>query len=167
MLVTVLVVSLLLVMTLALTVFVRLELRRVVSRQETVQARANALLGARLAVAQLQELLGPDQRVSARAELFDGSVTNLSGMPSPAADHPKWIGVWDSEGVEDASPDEKPFLDWLISRGAGGAVPLLDEGSVEDSNDHIQAGLDRARKRLDDVLLPDDLVKLLRAPFPR
>jgi hypothetical protein len=135
------VVSLLLVLTLAFTIFVRFELRGVVNHQQRLQARANARLGANLAIARLQETLGPDQRVSARADLFDGSVANLSGMPTPAAGHPKWIGVWNSEGVEDADPGDKPFVDWLISRGAGRMIPLLDEGSVGNPDDRIVAGL--------------------------
>lgn len=64
-LLTLMVVSLLLVIVLSFVVFVRMELRQMVNRQQLIQARFNAKLGAELAISRLQELAGPDTRVTA------------------------------------------------------------------------------------------------------
>jgi len=64
-LLTLMVVSLLMVVVLAFSIVVRMELRSVRSRQHLLQARAHARLGAELAIARLQETVGPDTRVSA------------------------------------------------------------------------------------------------------
>jgi hypothetical protein len=64
-LLTVLVVSLLMVLVLGFVVMVRMEQRRTANRQQLFEARANAVLGANLAIARLQETVGPDTRVTA------------------------------------------------------------------------------------------------------
>jgi hypothetical protein len=76
-LITLLVVSLLLVMVLSLVVVVRMELRKVTAHQLMLEARANARLGAELAIARMQELTGPDTRVTA---------------PVPGGAAPRWLG---------------------------------------------------------------------------
>ncbi|MCH8514527.1 MAG: hypothetical protein LAT83_23130 [Kiritimatiellae bacterium] len=133
----------LLIMVLTFVAMVRSGLRDVVNHQHTLQAQANARLGADLAIGRLQELMGPDTRVSASAELFGGPESNLSGMPAPSAAHPRWVGVWDAAEFDDSQPANKPFLDWLISRGNGDNVPLLGPGSVEDSSDQVGTGITR------------------------
>ena len=143
-LVTLLVISLLLLMVLAFVTMVRSGLRDVVNHQNTLQARANARLGAELAIGRLQELMGPDTRITARAELFGGPESNISGMPTPAAEHPRWVGVWDAAAFNDSAPADKPFLDWLISRGTGESVLLLGPASVESSSDQVSVGVTRA-----------------------
>lgn len=90
-LVTLLVVSLLMVLVLSFTLFVRMELRRVGERQSRVVAMANARLGLELAVARLQETAGPDQRVTGRADLLDGDVTTPEAV---GVDQPFWTGTW-------------------------------------------------------------------------
>lgn len=115
-LLTLLVVSLLMVMVLSFVVYVRMELRTLQSRQQVHRAQANARLGAMLALARLQELTGPDQRITARGEQFDGSVDNLSrpGAVLPLEKH-QWVGVWDSRSRDERDPTAKQFLGWLIS----------------------------------------------------
>ena len=63
--VTLLVVSLLLLVVLSFSVFVRMELRQVANRQDLLVARSNARLGANIAIAALQFQAGPDTRVTA------------------------------------------------------------------------------------------------------
>lgn len=63
-LVTLLVVSLLLVVVLSFSVFVRMELRQVLQKQQHVLAQKNAKMAGELALAHLQELTGPDQRIT-------------------------------------------------------------------------------------------------------
>ncbi|MCC5849106.1 MAG: hypothetical protein JJU29_13550 [Verrucomicrobia bacterium] len=64
-LVTLLVVSLLLVLVITFVTVVRMELRKVISHQELLQARSHARLGLEMAIAKLQESAGPDTRVTA------------------------------------------------------------------------------------------------------
>ena len=99
---------------------------------ERVVARQNALLGLQIGLGSLQEAMGPDARVSARADLF-----NRRGEPPeiPAAGA-GWIGAWDAsilsrrdgETVVEAldrrrandarTPEEKKgeVLRWLVSQ---------------------------------------------------
>lgn len=57
-------------------------------------ARQNAMIGLYAALGQLQSELGPDQRISARADLTDGIA------------NPYWTGVWDNDGIQRT---------WLVS----------------------------------------------------
>nr|MDA3873323.1 hypothetical protein [Kiritimatiellia bacterium] len=102
-LVTLLVVSLLLVVVTTFSAYVRLELRAVSARMELIKARQNAKLGMHLALARLQETAGPDQRVTATAEIL-GTTTHLSNLHI--------AGVWDTQ-----SPNAPP--QWLISTPSG------------------------------------------------
>lgn len=156
-LVTLLVISLLLVVVMTFVVVVRQELRKVVNHQELMQARANARLGAELAVAKLQELMGPDQRVSARGEMFDGGVPNISGLQLPA-NMRRLVGVWDSTAFDEHNPGShagNAFLGWLISSGTSGqpfglldappaegeagSLLLMGPGTVAEAADHVRA----------------------------
>jgi hypothetical protein len=76
-------------------------------------ARANARLGLMIAINQLQKTLGPDQRVTANADL-----------KFPAANLGKWVGVYGNESVADYSqkpsaiptnPYKPVLLNWLVS----------------------------------------------------
>ncbi|MBN8459532.1 MAG: hypothetical protein J0M04_17015 [Verrucomicrobia bacterium] len=68
------------------------------------QARANARLGLILALAEIQEHLGPDQRVSADATV------GTHGTPA----HPHWLSVWTT-----TSPDGSP---WITRNGEQGGL---------------------------------------------
>ena len=57
------------------------------------EARANARLALMLALGELQQQLGPDQRISATAAILDESVGSSGDMEIA---HPHWTGVWDS-----------------------------------------------------------------------
>ncbi|MDF3128944.1 hypothetical protein P0Y35_07035 [Kiritimatiellaeota bacterium B1221] len=69
-LLTLLVVSLLLIISLAFTVFVRTELRTVENFQNREIARKHAQLALQLAINNLQIQTGPDQRITARANIL-------------------------------------------------------------------------------------------------
>lgn len=57
------------------------------------EAQANAFVGLRMAVSQLQEHAGPDQRVTATAGVLDSDpeTEEIDGVPNP-----HWTGVWSS-----------------------------------------------------------------------
>jgi hypothetical protein len=123
------------------------ELRRSTVENDRITARTNARLALAHAIGQLQKTLGPDQRVSATAEILGES-----------PQQPHWTGVWRSTredgssfitrddlagGLSDArwpaefTPAER-VLEWLVSgaddpiTGPGGdPVVMLREG---DSN---------------------------------
>jgi hypothetical protein len=56
-------------------------------------ARANARLALMLAMGELQKQLGPDQRISAKAEILD---ENPATEKIDGVAHPNYLGVWDS-----------------------------------------------------------------------
>ena len=86
---------------------------RTVSRTDAkATARANALLALQLAIGELQTHLGPDQRISANAEVLGDSVVQ-----------PKITGVWESNKLDTQSTavdfekgeKTKRFRKWLVS----------------------------------------------------
>lgn len=152
---TLLVVSMLVIMVLAFSAFVRLELRSVVARQSLLRAQSNARLASELAVGRLQELLGPDQRVSATADLFTAGSGNIY-QPSlqRSATRRNWVGVWDASGYNERDAAAKPFLGWLVSSPSeteittlntvaavapSDVVTLVGPGSVLSANDAVSA----------------------------
>lgn len=112
-----------------------IELRRTGMAEDQALARANARLALMQAIGQLQRTLGPDQRVSATAEILPGS-----------QQQPHWTGVWKSTqddgtsffkrddlsgGLSDIrskmtnSPKDR-VIEWLVS---GRGDPVLGAGS--------------------------------------
>lgn len=61
------------VIVLSFVVAVRLEQRRMFNRQQLFEARANARVGAMIGLAELQQRMGPDIKVSARGEILSGN----------------------------------------------------------------------------------------------
>lgn len=121
-LITLLVTSLLVMMVLAFVVVVRMEIRNITQFQAQQVARANARLGAELAISRLQMLAGPDQRVTLPAWAEENLALN-PGSPV-LLENRNWTGVrnseeWrrDSEGVPRLNPDFGRHLGWLISGG--------------------------------------------------
>lgn len=120
-------------------------------------AQANARLGLMLALGNLQKHAGPDQRITARADIRDEDIAS-----------PRLTGVWESWKIDASSPpspadyersakDEK-FLGWLASSAdakAPGEVSFAEsemkdpavlwgEGSLGESvneNDIVSAGM--------------------------
>ncbi|PXA04426.1 hypothetical protein DDZ13_07800 [Coraliomargarita sinensis] len=117
-----------LVLGIALAALVRVETQAAESAEERLEARQNALLGLQIAMGRLQESMGRDQRVSARAEILDEDPSTLimEGVAEPA-----WTGVWHQPKVEE--PDDFPegldpraraeLVTWLVS-GNSATDPL-------------------------------------------
>jgi len=106
---TLVLLSLLVLLILAMTALVRLESRQVSVAVPHAQARQNALLALRVALAELQRHAGPDDRVTGMA--------GITGIP-PGAGQPArhWCGVWRTDGT---------FVAWLASGAEGEAIPSL------------------------------------------
>ncbi|MCB1132458.1 MAG: hypothetical protein KDN05_15130, partial [Verrucomicrobiae bacterium] len=116
-----------------------IELRRSAQGEAMERARGNARLAMMLAIGQLQRTLGPDQRVSATAEILGGN---------PAQPH--WTGAWRS-----TLDDGTPFL-----------VRDPVTGSLHDARADDAAGADRVMEWLvsgddpDPGAPPSNLVRL-------
>jgi len=120
-LISLLVVSLLLLVMIAFSVFVRLELRQVIQHQQLLAARNNARLSASLALAQLQEMTGPDQRITLPA-WADGQIS-----ASVPVENQNFVGARDSAQFNYVDQGGTPTLQtnvafrehlgWLASDG--------------------------------------------------
>ncbi len=122
--------ALLMVLALGLLGLSSIELQRASRDGHLAVARANARLALAEAIGQLQRAAGPDQRVTAMAEILGDQVAQ-----------PHWTGVWrttledgspifardDLAGglrdlrLEDGIPRENEVMDWLVS---GESSPL-------------------------------------------
>lgn len=137
-LVTLLVVSLLMVVVLSLTVWVRMELRSTAGQLHLEEARANARMALMLAIGELQAAAGPDQRTTATADLAARNLAGdrLAAGNAPANNDPLnlggggrgltavaegtrfWTGVWENlDSPEDLyfQPPAPRLLQWLVS----------------------------------------------------
>jgi hypothetical protein len=94
-------------------------------------ARANARLALMLAIGDLQKFTGPDQRVTARADILDLS-------PSDTSRNPRLTGVWRSSEIVpgqlpqandyNQSTRDNKFLGWLTSSMGNSANGLAGLG---------------------------------------
>lgn len=97
-LLTLALVSLSLLLLLGLVAVIRLEAQATLNSAELAKARANARLGLRIAIGQLQRYTGSvDGVVTARADVAGGNWSN-----------PAWTGVWNEANVSGA-------ITWLVS----------------------------------------------------
>jgi hypothetical protein len=89
---------------------------RSVSQTEAMQtARANARLALLLAIGQVQEMTGPDQRITTTA---DQRPKAPDGRETAAAiGNRQWTGVYRSWPAGTATRPEPQFLSWLVSGG--------------------------------------------------
>lgn len=96
-----------LVLLLSLTTIVRVESSASGVAMNQLSAHQNALLGLMIGLGNLQKYAGPDQRVTANAEIL--SAADASKF--------KYVGVWDADP---GSATYGEVLDWLASREQGG-----------------------------------------------
>ena len=85
-----------------------ISLRSSTQGQAMAVAQANARLALMLAIGDLQKSLGPDQRITAAAEILPASKPAAPG-------HAHWAGVWDTSTFNPATPSTKAFVRWLVS----------------------------------------------------
>jgi len=92
-----------LLLLLSMTTLVRVESASGAIRMERLEARQNALLGAYVALGNLQASAGPDRRVTARASLPDAANAHVSKA--------LWTGVWRTDGPGPFD-DVEALRDW-------------------------------------------------------
>lgn len=110
---TVTLLGLLLLVLIALATFTRIETRVAGLSQSQAEARQNALLGINQAVGRLQQVAGPDQRITARADINSANTGN-----------PYWTGVWNAENTADVD-----FPVWLVNPGRAGSAYANEDPS--------------------------------------
>ncbi|MGE9269198.1 MAG: hypothetical protein ACQKBU_00200, partial [Verrucomicrobiales bacterium] len=119
-----------------------IQLRSSESGKEMALARANARLALSLAIGQLQEQLGPDQRVSALAEIIGDEDRQWTGVWSSIdEDGESWwqrdkdTGSWTDYRSTDGWNRESAVRHWLVSGSSRPGsvvdrVTVVGEGSV-------------------------------------
>jgi len=116
--VTVPLMVLLLIVAVGLLTLSAVSLRASMTSQDDATARANARLALMMALGELQKTAGPDQRVTARADVLGESIAN-----------PRLTGDWQSWDIQASSPPQagdygkaerdKKFVGWLASSADG------------------------------------------------
>jgi len=109
-LITVTLLAFLVLLLVSLASLTRVETQVAANGMQLAQARANALFALNLAVGQLQKYAGPDQAVTARADINSANTGN-----------PIWTGVWDARPPSAATPTHAAApasgapMAWLVS----------------------------------------------------
>jgi Tfp pilus assembly protein PilX len=153
-----------LLLLLSLTAFVRVETRVSENTITQLSARQNALLALHVALGELQKSTGPDQRVSAAADiaaaadggrLSSGEVAqntqsatgtenglSVDGAASIQTGTRWWTGVWGRAGSSysssiDSVYSETPspvLLNWLVSGNEGNDYTVDSDGWISENN---------------------------------
>lgn len=121
-LVTIALVAFLVLILMMFASLTRVETSVAANTQKVSMARQNALMALNIAVGQLQQHAGPDDRITATSALL-GETTN-----------PHIAGVW-SAGGTNREPDV-----WLVSGGEGGAAAATVFNSLGDPSADITTG---------------------------
>lgn len=116
-------------------------------------ARANARLALQMAIGDLQEFAGPDQRTTATADGLrtDGSdpaLTTFNLPPAGGVEQPFWTGVWDVD-----NSTNEPI--WLVTR------PLDATYTIADNTDQGADPTLTAATGYKPTGSQDDLIKLV------
>jgi len=144
-LLTLLIVSLLLTLVLSFMVVVRLNYRTQDQRVNNVQAQQNARVALQIAIGELQKTAGPDQRITAPADLVadtdsEGAATSAPNGITVQPGARYWTGVWANRNPDisyDLAPDqidaddtEPALLNWLVSGNESTRYQQLSGGGV-------------------------------------
>lgn len=127
---TIIVMSLLMLVALAMLSVSSVETRSSGVNRHLIAAQANARMALLVAIGELQESVGPDQRVTAQANILS------SDEASEGRAH--WVGVWDTRNYDPTNPDEKTFVRWLVSSNDGDASKAIEYvSSAAGSDEHV------------------------------
>ena len=147
--------GLILALLLALSTTTKVQMATVNNERNAIQAELNAFLGLQIAAGQLQEQMGPDQRVSARGSMLKSSSDASTSSLGPNDPRRFWTGVWDADFPRTSDPADAEWNQkmtwmrtpnqrhrgWLVSgiEENNGAVPTIntnlgsDYSPVDDS----------------------------------
>ncbi len=120
--------SLVLVLSLAMSLLLQVERVRRQAGFDEYLARQNALLGMRIALASVQSEVGSDQAVTARADILEDWLAQAeeagegnTGMPSV---HRYWTGAFSADRGLDEE-DLRESVRWMVSGDLGGIEGLM------------------------------------------
>lgn len=123
-----------LVLILGLATLVQVESSSASQTLALKKARENAHLSAMIALGELQKQMGPDTRVSARAEIFADGLTedppDTGVAPFNAAEATRfWTGAWRGDDWDPARSTDREdrFLGWLVS------MPPVDRDRIDSA----------------------------------
>jgi Tfp pilus assembly protein PilX len=165
-LITITLLAFLVLLLVSLASLTRVETQVASNNQSISQARQNALMALNIALGQLQKHTGPDQRVTAPADIASaadgtrlaaaGSAQNTvsvngtrNGLGSVQAGTRWWTGVWGRSGSSYSTPGLSPYeatpspvlLNWLVSGNEDRAFTIGPDGLVATSTaDTTSAG---------------------------
>jgi hypothetical protein len=116
---TVMILTLLALIAIGLLSLSTVTIRSTTALDAQLEARANARLALMLALGELQQQMGPDQRISAPASILDDSVESSS---HEGLSHPHWTGVWNAwaaggQSFGDDEPSEHRTIAGASNRG--------------------------------------------------
>lgn len=102
-----------LLLVISLTTVVRVETTVSSQQMHQLEAESNARLALSVALGELQKAAGPDQRVTARADIV-GNIesTGDDGISYAVPENPYYTLVWDVSGSEGNDPGERPGHDF-------------------------------------------------------
>lgn len=134
------VMSMLLLLCIAAAAMLAVELRVARATVSQAKARLNALAGARIALGEVQRLLGPDRRITANAAILGTNGTSPEAWRSAAGvARPRYVGVWKglvANALPAVSPvagyaadHDRAFVGWLAS-GTESGVALTSMGEA-------------------------------------
>ena len=98
-----------LMLVLSLTTLVQVESQTSSISTAKVEAEQAALLALQVALGEVQNAAGPDQRVTATADIL------IDGTSPDELKRRRWLGVWDTTDYDPADPNTKTFNRWLVS----------------------------------------------------
>ncbi len=120
-LITIVLVAFLVLILVGLASFTRVETQVAGNAQQLASARQNALTGLNIALGQLQRYAGPDQKISARADLI------------PGQNNPLYVGIWSSNTSSPLNPATPDV--WLVSGNEDPTTPLAITPSDDLTSD--------------------------------
>jgi hypothetical protein len=135
-LITITLLAFLVLLLVSLATLTRVETQVADNNQKLAHARQNALTGLNIALGQLQRTAGPDQRVSAAADLVaatdkTGATTHADGGIVVQEGARYWTGVWGNANAPFATSSQRSFLNWLVSGNEAVSVTVRADGSIQ------------------------------------
>ncbi len=154
-LITITLLAFLVVLLVSLASLTRVETQVAGNSQQLAQARQNALMALNIALGQLQKYAGPDQRVTATADLAGGALgarlsaggtatndSSINSVPNGlVAAQPGtryWTGVWGNSSPSSPTQDGNIYvntpnpvlLNWLVSGNENTAAPAFGQATA-------------------------------------
>jgi hypothetical protein len=133
-LITITLLAFLVLLLVSLAALTRVETQVASNNQELAQARQNALMALNIALGQLQQTAGPDQRTTAPS-VFGETITAVTardvasnGLVTPVNGARYWTGVWGNKASPESIFTSAPapvLLRWLVSGNENTTAPTI------------------------------------------